>query len=387
MMTQTYDDLTEEQLAGVVGIKWTAFPDCIGAFIAEMDFGTAPSVIEALRKTVDDGFYGYLPSALKHDLSVACAAWYRDTCGWEVDPERIDALPDVLKGLEVTINYFSRAGSKVIVLTPGYMPFLTMPGFCGREVIQVPMLRTDDGWQLDYDGIDAAFAAGGGVLVLCNPHNPIGRVLTREELEKVSQIVARHEGRVFADEIHAPLTYPGHTHVPYASISDETAKHTITAISASKAWNLAGLKCAQLVFSNDTDAEIWKEVGFFAGHGASTLGVIASIAAWNDGREWLENVRSYLDGNRRRLGELVAELLPGVSYIMPQGTYLAWLDFSGTGLDGDLAEFFRERAKVAVVNGASCGTVGDRSIRFNFAMPRPILERALHQMADALASV
>jgi len=382
-----YDSLTEDQLSGVIGVKWTSYPDCIGAFVAEMDFETAPCVKKALRTTVDAGFFGYLPSSLAQDLSLACARWYRDECGWEVSPDRIKALPDVLKGMEIAFAHYSAPGSKIIVLTPAYMPFLSLPGFFGREMIQVPMNQIDGRWEMDYAGIDAAFNAGGGVLILCNPHNPIGRVLRRDEMVKVSEIVAKHNGRVFSDEIHAPLTYSGHPHVPYASVSDDAAGHTITAIAASKAWNLAGLKCAQLVLSNDADAEIWDRIGFFAGHGASTLGVIASIAAYNDGREWLQEVRMYLDGNRKALVDLVDELLPGVAYRVPEGTYLAWLDFRRTGLDGDLAGFFRERAKVAVTDGAACGTVGARSLRLNFAMPRPILERALQQMAGAVASI
>ncbi len=385
--THAYDLLTEDQLSGVVGIKWTAFPDCIGAFVAEMDFGTAPSVQAALRTTVDAGFFGYLPSSLAQNMSLACAQWYRDECGWEVDADRIKALPDVLKGLEIAITHYSKPGSKVIVLTPAYMPFLSLPGFFGRETIQVPMNQIDGRWEMDYAGIDAAFSAGGGVLILCNPHNPIGRVLTRDEMFKVSEIVERHNGRVFADEIHAPLTFSGHTHIPYTSISDTAAGHTITTIAASKAWNLAGLKCAQLVFSNEADVDVWEKIGDFAGHGASTLGVIASIAAYNDGREWLQEVRTYLDGNRKALAEFVNDLLPNVSYVLPEGTYLAWLDFSRTGLDGDLASFFRERAKVAVTDGAACGTVGQGSVRLNFAMPRPMLERAMQQMARAVASM
>ncbi|HEU0165206.1 MAG TPA: aminotransferase class I/II-fold pyridoxal phosphate-dependent enzyme, partial [Thermomicrobiales bacterium] len=224
------------------------------------------------------------------------------------------------------------------------------------------------------------------LLILCNPHNPIGRVLTKDEMVKISEIVDRHNGRVFSDEIHAPLRYEGQTHVPYASVNGVAAGHTITAIAASKAWNLAGLKCAQLILSNEADAARWKEIGMFAGHGASTVGVIASIAAYNDGREWLAEITEYLDGNRRYLSDLVAQHLPGVVYNQPQGTYLAWLDFRNTGLDGNLAEFFREHAKVALTDGGACGEIGQRHIRFNFAMPRPLLETAVTRMGGALAS-
>jgi cystathionine beta-lyase len=379
-----YDTLTLEELTGVVGVKWTTYPDCIGAFIAEMDFRTAPCVIEALRETVDNGFFGYLPKALAEGLATACAGWYERATDWRPPAERIHPLPDVLKGLEATLQYYAPKGGKVIVPTPAYMPFLSVPGRLGREVVQVPMAKDDGRWVYDLEALDAAFADGGEVLIVCNPHNPLGRVLTREEMLSISEIVDRHGGRVFSDEIHAPIVYAGHRHVPYASISETAANHTITAIAGSKAWNLAGLKCAQIVLSNDADEERWQKEAWWAGHGASTMGVIASIAAYTQGQEWLDGVLAYLDGNRRWLAEAIEEQLPGVCYSMPEGTYLAWLDFCQTGIEGDLAEYFRAHAHVAVVDGSACGEVGKGAVRFNFAMPRPILQRAISQIAEAV---
>jgi cystathionine beta-lyase len=387
MVTAHYDDLTIEDLTGVLGMKWNKFPDCIGAFVAEMDFRTAPSVIETLQEVVGAGFFGYLPEQKAAELSAAVAAWYADTTGWQVPAERIFALPDVIKGLEVTITHFAPKGGKVIVPTPAYMPFLFVPELHGREIVQVPM-RDDNGYYTyDLDAIDRAFVDGGEVLIVCNPHNPVGRVLSRDEMLAISEVVERHGGRVFSDEIHAPLVYGEHRHVPYASISEAAANHTVTAIAASKAWNLAGLKCAQIVLSNEADVQTWKDGASWAGHGASSLGVVASIAAWNTGREWLADIIAYLDGNREMMADLVAELLPGVRYTPPEGTYLAWLDFRDTPLDGDLAEFFREEAKVAVVNGRACGEVGDRFVRFNLAMPRPMLRQAVEQIAAAMQRV
>lgn len=387
MLTANYDTLTLEHLTGVVGKKWTTFPDCIGAFIAEMDFGTAPGVIQALRETVDNGFFGYLPDALEQGLAVSCAEWYRDHTDWDVPVERIHSMPDVLKGLEITIRHYAPRGGTIIVPTPAYMPFLFMPMMWDREIVQVPMLQDGGRWEYDFDAIDAAFAAGGEVLVFCNPFNPIGRVVTRDEMTRISEIVDRHGGRVFADEIHAPIIYPGHRHIPYASISDTAAGHTTTAIAASKAWNLAGLKCAQIVLSNEADLVAWEDGAKWTAHGASTLGVIASIAAFTTGQAWLDGVLDYLDGNRRFLAEAVADQLPGVSYTMPEGTYLAWLDFRETGLDGDISTFFRERARVAIVDGSACGEAGQRCIRFNFALPRPLLAQAVQQMSDAIHAI
>lgn len=387
VVAQDYDSLTLENLVGVTGKKWTSFPDCIGAFIAEMDFGTAPAVIEALRETVDQGFYGYLPDSLETGLAEAVSAWYQRATGWSIAPENIHSMPDVLKGLEITLRHFSPKGGKVIVPTPAYMPFLMLPKFIGREFIEVPMLQVDGRWEYDLEGIDRAFAEGGEVLIVCNPYNPIGRVMTEEELLAISEVVARHDGRVFADEIHAPLVYPGHTHVPYASISETAAGHAITAVAASKAWNLAGLKCAAIVLTNEADKETWKDGAAWTAHGASTLGVVASIAAFNEGQEWLDGVIDYLDGNRKALGEALAAELPEVKYTAPEGTYLAWLDLRDLPLDGDLSEFFRERARVAIVDGSHCGEMGKGSVRFNFALPRPLILQAVSQMAAAVRGV
>ncbi len=387
MVTAHYDDLTVEDLSGVLGVKWNKFPDCIGAFVAEMDFRTAPPVIETLQEVVAEGFFGYLPEQRTAELTAAVSRWYANTTGWEVPSEWIYPLPDVIKGLEVTLTDFAPKGGKVIVPTPAYMPFLFVPEFHGREIVQVPMREDDGTYTYDLEAIDRAFADGGEVLIVCNPHNPIGRVLTHEEMVAVSEVVERHGGRVFSDEIHAPLVYEGHQHVPYASVSEAAANHTVTAIAASKAWNLAGLKCAQIVMSNERDNAAWKEGAWWAGHGASTLGVVASTVAWTQGQPWLDDILAYLDGNRTLMTHLVAEHLPGVRYTPPEGTYLGWLDFRETPLDGDLAEFFRENAKVAVVDGSACGEVACRFVRFNLAMPRPILERSVRQMSEALQNV
>jgi len=379
------DAVTLEELAARGGMKWSGERGGIGAFVAEMDFGLAPAIADALHDSVDRADFGYLPKRLVVGLQEATSEWLRDGSGWQVAPERIQALPDVIKGLEVTLEHFSRPGSKVIVPTPAYMPFLTVPGMSGREVIEVPLAHDGDRYTFDLDALQAAFDAGGGLLLLCNPYNPVGRVFSRDELLAVAEVVDRNGGRVFADEIWSPLIYPGGTHVPYASLSETTAGHTVTALSASKAFNLPGLKCAELVLSNDADAQLWEKVGFFASHGTSNLGVVANTAAFRDGRGWLDDVVAYLDGNRRLLGQLVTELLPGVRYSEPEGTYVGWLDFRETGLEQP-ADFFAEQAGVVLTDGVACGRAGEGFARFIFAMPRPVLAQAIRQMGEALTA-
>ncbi len=387
MHATEFDTLTVEKLRTVVGKKWSTFDDCIGAFVAESDFGTAPAIKDALREVVDAGFFGYLPDKHKNEMLEATAAWYRNEYGWDVPVEWVHPLPDVLEGFESALNDFTPADKKVIVPTPAYMPFVLVNKIWGREGIEVPSVIRDGRQSIDLDAVEAAFKNGGGLLVLCNPHNPTGRVYTREELIAVSEIVDRHGGRVFSDEIHAPITYPGQQHIPYASVSDAAASHTITATSASKAWNLAGLKTAQIILSNEADAKRWSEVGMFREHGASTIGVIANAVAYRSGKPWLTDVIDYLDGNRKMLGEMLAELMPEAQYTAPEGTYLAWINLNGYDLPGDVDLFYRTRAKVAVVNGQACGGVGEGFVRFNMAMSRSMLEQAVTQMAAATKEV
>jgi cysteine-S-conjugate beta-lyase len=358
------------------GLKWSLHPDAIGAFVAEMDFGTAPVVTAALHAAVDAGAFGYLPPAMSDAMSAACAAWSADRYGWTVAPADVRPVADVVTALTVAIEHFSAPGTAVILPTPAYMPFLTVPPALGRPVIQVPLGPGD---RYDLAGLDAAFAAGGNLLILCNPHNPVGRVLAAEEMHEIAGVVDRHGGRVFSDEIHAPLVYAGGRHVPYASLSAVTAGHTLTATSASKAWNLPGLKCAQVVLSNDADRETWARVGQLAERGPATLGVLATTAAYGHGGPWLDDVLGYLDGNRRLLAELIDGELPGVGYTPPQGTYLGWLDFRGLGLT-EPAAYFLDRG-VAMTDGALCGEAGRGFARFTFALPRPILRAAVERMA------
>jgi cysteine-S-conjugate beta-lyase len=380
-----FDDLTVTELRRRGGLKWSLFPEAIGSFVAEMDFGTAPAVTEALHAAVDTPVFGYLPPALLQGMSEAYATWSADRYGWTVPPERVRPVADVLAGLAAAIEHFSRPGSPVVLPTPAYMPFLTLPPALGREVLQVPMARDGDRYVYDLDALDAAFRAGGHLLVLCNPHNPIGRVLEPAEMTAVAEVVERHGGRVFSDEIHAPLVYEGHRHVPYASLGEVPAGHAVSATSASKAWNLPGLKCAQLVLSNDADADLWARVGSHAEHGASTLGVVANTAAYTGGAGWLDDVLAYLDDNRRLLADLVAEHLPGVRYTPPEGTYLAWLDCRELDLP-EPGAFFLQRAGVALTDGLLCGVAGTGFARLNVATPRPVLEQTVERMGAALAA-
>lgn len=382
--TLGFDALSEDSLRAAGGLKWTRYGPAIGAFVAEMDFGTAPEVTAALHEAVDRGRLGYLTTEAAGDMARACAGWLSRRYGWDVPAGWISPLADVVAGLQAAIEHFTPPGTPVVLPTPAYMPFLAVPGAVGRELVQVPMVERDGRHTYDLDGIARAFDGGARLLVHVNPHNPLGRVFTVEEQLALAEAVEAAGARVFSDEIHAPLVHPGAVHRPYASLSAATARHTVTATSAYKAWNLPGLKAAQLVLSDAEDAAHWEQVGFLHTHGASTPGVLATTAAYDAGGPWLDGVLAYLDGNRRHLGELLADRLPAVRWTPPEGTYLAWLDCRALGLPASAGEFFLERAGVAMVDGPECGAPGAGHVRLNFATPRPVLTTIVERLADAV---
>ncbi|MGH9055052.1 MAG: MalY/PatB family protein [Acidimicrobiales bacterium] len=382
----SFDNFTPDSLRRRGSIKWQRYGnDVLAAWVAEMDFAAPPAVRAAILAAVEREEFGYPVRDTDCDLPGAVADWEAARYGWEVDPARVHILPDVLKGVELAVDRFSPPDSPVILTTPAYMPFFDIPTVVRRPAIEVPTVVDGKARCLDYAGIDEAFARGAGTIILCHPYNPIGRSFTHAEMAELSRIVEHHHGRVVSDEVHAPLTYPGGRHVPYASISGAAAGHALTLVSASKAWNLPGLKCAQVITTNDADEERWQSIPALKTHGASTVGIRSNIAAFREGAPWLDDALAYLDGNRRVLGELLREHLPDVGYTAPEATYLAWLDCRRLGLDVEPADFFLEHARVATSPGAAFGADGAGHVRFNFATSRAILEQAVEAMGAAVS--
>lgn len=381
-----FDGITIGGLRRLGGTKW-ATPGTIGAFVAEMDFGIAPVITAVLAETVERGEFGYLPKKMEADLQRATSAFVDRRFGWQVAPDRVRPLGDVIAALTSFLDHFTPPGSPAIVPTPAYMPFVSLLSIAGRQPIEVPMARDDGRFVYDLDALDAAFARGARSLILCNPHNPTGRVMDRGELEALCAVVEEHGARVFSDEIHAPIVHDGHTHIPYASINEVTARHTVTAMSASKAWNLPGLKCAQLILTNEDDAATWARVGILPEHGAANLGLVGNTAAFDLGEPWLDEAVAYIGANRHFFAAQLAEKIPGAHTVVPEGTYLAWVDFSECGIEGSVADFFTEHAGVILTDGPLCGSVGQGHARFNLGTTRPIIEEAVDRMATALNAV
>jgi cystathionine beta-lyase len=383
---EQWNALTPELLRSRGSNKWTAPEgELLCAGVAEMDFGTAPAVLDEWTSITERLDFGYPTASVALEMSAATAKWHNEHYGWAVDAADISPLADVLTGLELAITEFSAPGAPVIVPTPAYMPFLMLPKMLDRDVIESPMLRGDDGsFALDLDDIAMHFSAGANLLVLANPGNPTGKVYTAEELSALADVADAHGARVFSDEIHAPLTLFGNRHVPLANVSDAGGRVAITATSTSKAFNLPGLKCSQLILSNDADRQLWEKIGWIASHGASTPGMRLNSAAYLRGEPWLDEVREYIEGNIEYLRVALAEQLPEVHMAPMQGTYLAWLDLRAYSDEPELAEWLAEKAGIRVNGGVGYGAVGAGHIRMNLATGRPILERIVAQLAAAL---
>ncbi|BBX97020.1 MalY/PatB family protein [Mycobacterium lacus] len=395
MMPNPLEELTLERLRRRTSMKWRAHPaDVLPLWVAEMDVPLAPTVADAVHRAVDDGDTGY-PYGTAYAEAVSEFASRR----WEwhdLEVGRTAIVPDVMLGVVEMLRLVTDRGDAVIVNSPVYAPFYAFVSHDGRRVIEAPL--GPDG-RIDFDALEHAFArarnSGGNVAyLLCNPHNPTGAVHTAEELSEVAERARRFGVRVVSDEIHAPLVLSGARFTPYLSVPG--AENALAVMSASKAWNLCGLKAALAIAGPEAAADL-RRMPEEVGHGPSHVGVISHTEAFRTGGDWLDALLGGLDANRTLLGDLVAEHLPGVRLLRPQGTYLAWLDCRELGLDdpvtnglavvSDLsgpARWFLDHARVALSSGHVFGTGGSGHVRMNFATSQAILAAAVSRMGRAL---
>ncbi len=378
-----FDDVSLELLRLRRSAKWTKYPpDVLPAWVAETDFALALPVREALLAAVSRDDTGYADSSR---LGGAFAGFAHSRFGWEVDAAQVRVAADVMSGVAELLRALTEPGAAVVVNPPVYPPFFLIAREVGKVVVEVPLAPTAGGWGLDLDGLEQAFAAGAGAYLISHPHNPTGTSFRRQELEEVARLAERHGVLVISDEVHAPMTMPGATHVPYLSLGEAVVASGVTVTSASKAFNLAGLKCAVVVTASAEMHEQLTEklpvsLPFHAGH----LGVLASVAAFEHGGEWLDALVGHLDRNRALLADLLAEYLPAVGYLPPQAGYLAWLDCRALGLGDDPTEAFLERGRVALSPGPTFGEPGKGYARLNFGTSGALLEEAVRRMAAGL---
>jgi cysteine-S-conjugate beta-lyase len=364
--------------------KWRRFPDdVLPAFVAEMDLPLAEPVVQAINEAVAAGDCGY--AWHDADLAEALAGFQRTRFDWNLDPSAVRLIPDVMAGVTELLRVAVTPGDGVVINTPVYPPFFSHIREAGCRVVEVPLTRTPTGYDLNLERLDEAFAAGARAYLLCNPHNPTGRVFSRSELEEVAALAERHGVLILADEIHAPLVLAGATHTPFLSVGGAATARGIALVSASKGWNIPGLKCAQAVTSSASMAALIARLSEDFVFRSGNLGIIASIAAYRDGGVWLDQVLALVDSNRRLLAEELAEHLPEVGYRQPEGGYLAWLDCSALGLDAEPAEVFLERGRVALAPGLDFGPPGRGHARITMATTAAILIEIVRRLSVARA--
>jgi cystathionine beta-lyase len=377
-----FDDLSLERLRQRRSAKWTAYPaDVLPAWVAEMDFPIAEPIKRALRLAIDLDDCGY---ARPQALPEAFAAFAADRFGWTVDPTRVFAVPEVMIGVGEVLRLVTRPGDAVVVNPPVYPPFFATIREVERRVAEVPLVRDAAGWSLDLEGLEREFAAGARAYLLCNPHNPTGRVLERDEVRAVAELAARYDVAVLADEIHAPLTLPGAVHTSFVSVSEAYDVRGVTLTSASKGWNIPGLKCAVVVAGSAAMRGVLAplrspERAERVGH----LGVLGTIAAFREGGAWLDGLIAHLDRNRALLASLLADCLPEVGFVPPQAGYLAWLDCRALGLGDDPAKTFLTRGRVALTRGVDFGREGAGFARLNIGTSAELLTEAVSRMRSS----
>lgn len=379
-----FDRLRLSDLIGRRTLKWQAYPaDVLPLWVAEMDTGLAEPVQAAMVEAVRRGEIGY-PSG--RDYPEALAGFAVDRWDWAFDPDTARHTTDVMTGVAHLVRYLTPPDAVLVIPTPVYPPFLALPAVTERAARLVPL--AEDG-RLDLPAVGDAFAAVRAdgqppVLLLCNPHNPTGVAHTRTELEQLAELAAEHEARVVVDEIHAPLVHPGSRFTPYLSVPG--AEQAYAVHSASKAFNLPGLKAALIVPGVAAVDELTARLPPTLDFSASSVGMLAHAVALREGRDWLD---AHLDGlaqNRALLGDLLADRLPAVRWRAPEATYLAWLDCRALALESDPAEVFLERGRVALVTGQAFGPEGADHVRLNFATSTAIITEAVERIRRSLQS-
>lgn len=364
--------------------RWSVYPaDVLDLTVAEMDLPTAEPVLSAVREAVERQSFGYPIPDTSSDLPDICRSWLaRD--GLVLPAEQIRIASDVIKTMINIIRYFTPDDSPVAVITPTYSRFLDAVEAAGRRTVQVPMINTPEGYVIDLDALEGAFRMGVGSLLLCNPSNPTGRLFSRGELVEISELASRYPVRVISDELHAPIRY-GRTFTPYASTSTTAAEHSITLTSASKAWNIPGLRCAFVAFTRAEDNDRWDRIPRAAKGGISPLGMVATAAALTEGAPWLADALDVLRTNRDLLDDRLSGAGLAEIVHLPEATYLAWLDLSGFGMVDPRADLL-DRAGLATTSGLEHGAAGDGFVRLNFASPTPVIEEATDRLIKVLGS-
>ncbi len=358
--------------------------DLLPMWVADMDFPTAPAVAQAIRERASHGVFGYTlpPSQLFTNIS----NWFEKRHNWSIEKKWLAYVPGVMPAINYAIHEFTEPGDDIIIQPPVYPPFAQSIQNNERIVVENPLTLTNGRYSMDFADLKNKIGPKTKMLLLCNPHNPVGRVWTRQELETLGEICAANDIVIISDEIHLDIVYSGHRHVPIASLSDELARTTITLASPGKTFNLQGLQVGFAIVADPSlRRRFHNQLERNWVHLYHPLNIEATLAAYAEGEDWLEDLMAYLEGNRDFLIDYIQTNIPHIDVIIPEGTYICWLDCRQLGLDQkQLSEFITHKAQVGLNDGLSFGTGGEGFQRINFACPRSTLEEGLKRIQDAV---
>ncbi|MGG1879657.1 pyridoxal phosphate-dependent aminotransferase [Paenibacillus cisolokensis] len=361
-------------------------PDALPMWVADMDFAAPPAVIKALHERVEHGVFGYTYPPVSYKESIV--DWMQTRHNWSIQPEWIQNCPGVVPALSLLVESFTEPGDQVMIQTPVYPPFYQVVKEHGRELITNPLIQNEDGsYVMDFDHLEQSLSGGQvKMLILCSPHNPVGRVWTREELSRLAELCIRYDVLVVSDEIHSDLVFEPSKHVPYAALSEEAALNSIICTAPSKTFNIAGLNTANMIIPNEQHrSKFRKALKRYALGSITPLGAAATEAAYREGGEWLDTLLDYIRGNMEHVHRYASEHLPEVKLSLPESTYLLWLDFRKLGMDSDeLNRFLVHEAKLGLNKGSTFGDEGEGFMRMNVACTRATVQEALSRLHNAL---
>ena len=359
--------------------------DVLSLWVADMDFPTSPAILEALHNKIDHGIFGY--SCLDESFHTALANWMKNEHNFTFDRRELVTTPGVVFGLASAIKAFTKEGESVLIQTPVYYPFKNMIEANNRRTVTSSLFEKDGKWQIDFEDFEKKIIENDVKLfILCSPHNPVSRVWTRDELKRMADICLKHNVIVFADEIHNDFVYEPNIHTVFSTLSAEIAENSVVSMSPSKTFNLAGLQFSTNFIKNPALRAKFKAERDKTGYDEpSLMGLVAARAAYESGKPWLEDLKNHLRSNIEFVRNYLAERLPNVRLIEPEGTFLLWLDFSALGYsDSELDDLIVNKAKVWLDRGTMFGPEGDKYQRINIATPQPLLREALDRIAEAL---
>ena len=392
MSSLKYDFDTRIDRRGTACEKWDDMPHLFGRddllpfWVADMDFRSAPEIIEAIKKEAEFGVFGY-PTEQMERYQKAVADWERKRHGWDVAPEHVDFMPGVVTGIAVALQEFTSPGDGVVVQTPVYPPFFREIRQNGRVVVENPLRETELGYEMDMDHLESILKPGVRAIVLCSPHNPVSRVWKRGELAALGKICLERGIFVICDEIHQDLIYSDASHTPLSAACPELDSMLVTLVAPSKTFNIAGLRAsAWIARDKNIYGRMRRALGRLHISCVNMIGLCALEAAYTKGEPWLGEALAYLEGNRALVENFLREKLPRVKLKHPEGTYIFWLDFRDYKMDASqLMDIIINKARVALNDGSAFGREGEGFARLNIGCPRAQLEEGLNRIASAFA--